>query len=137
MATLHIPGEKKKKKVSLCNHVWKDYVGFTDAFTFCEYCDVKKEDWAKSPKTIGIDFAGPNREWRSEWIPLEMLRKKAGAESPNIFGIPPRMLDGGKIITGQEARAATYLAQDYCKPRVLPAIPDHVIENLRRYYRGK
>jgi hypothetical protein len=26
-----------------CDHDWKDYVGFTNRFTYCEKCNCKKE----------------------------------------------------------------------------------------------
>jgi hypothetical protein len=29
----------------MCNHKWKQYQGFTETYTNCELCGVKKEDY--------------------------------------------------------------------------------------------
>lgn len=37
------PSNSKTVDAGRCLHVWKEYVGFTESYSFCVLCDAKKE----------------------------------------------------------------------------------------------
>lgn len=39
-SNMYFPMEDDKTvKIELCNHEWKEYIGFTDKFSYCVKCD--------------------------------------------------------------------------------------------------
>lgn len=39
-----IPSSTDDKKNKLCLHDWKEYIGFTERYWYCEKCDAKSEE---------------------------------------------------------------------------------------------
>lgn len=42
-----LPEKEESKSTLFCVHKWKKYIGLTEAYEFCEYCDLKHDDFIK------------------------------------------------------------------------------------------